>query len=615
MLVKKLSLYLALVALSQVAISRAAFAETTVINTGETTTQGPTVPALDGGDTLSIGPAGSVRVTGNDTSGILGTGTGNTINNYGTINTSGSVVTPNSDVSGIYITGNSVTINNYGTIETTGTGLSPGGHASGINVVGSSGIIVNSGTIYAYGSGNARGIRVLGDNNAITNSGTITTRVSPGIVVIGVSNSVVNTGVVRALGDGREGISMRGGSNTLTNQGSIISQAGSSIEFTGSGNILNLGNSSFLSGNVLLGTGTQINITTGANFSKLINYTETLSGISAAGSVPVFINTSTNQIATYDPTLFSASSDALGDMTSTISSLTPGRFIGSDKDHPLWVRGFGMASSYEGTDATLDRSYIYSGVAIGYDFKRSKDLSLGVLGGYGQTSLWANTEPTQSFNTTSDDGFLGFYGQKRWSNVAVDFALYGGMQDFDQRRYVNDNLAYLGNSRANASYKGWWIAPEAGLTYRAGEVKGWSILPTAKLRYAHQWLEGYTETGGGDANANIASRNFGIGQAFVGIGTRKIINTTMGKDTKMVLDGQVGYMYRGVTGSKSVDVTMIGQSLSLPTETSDRSAVVASAAVMIDLSSAVAFKFRGDVAGGGDMKLAVGGWAGISFKF
>jgi len=82
----------------------------------------------------------------------------------------------------------------------------------------------------------------------------------------------------------------------------------------------------------------------------------------------------------------------------------------------------------------------------------------------------------------------------------------------------------------------------------------------------------------------------------------------------MILDGQVGYMYRGVTGSKNVDVTMIGQSQSLPTESSDRSAVVASAAVMIDLSSAVVLKFRGDVAsGGGDMRLAVGGWAGLSF--
>jgi outer membrane autotransporter protein len=320
-------------------------------------------------------------------------------------------------------------------------------------------------------------------------------------------------------------------------------------------------------------------------------------------------------LATYDPTLFAASSDALGDMMSTISSLTPGRFNGSDKDHPLWVRGFGMASSYEGTDATLDRSYNYSGVAIGYDFKRSKDLSLGVLGGYGQTSLWANAESTKSFNTSSDDGFLGLYGQKRWKKVAIDFALYGGLQSFQQQRYVNDNLAYLGNSSANASYQGWWIAPEAGITYNAGEVNGWSFLPTARLRYAQQWMGGYTETGGGSANATVNGRSVAIGQSFIGIGTRKTMKTRMGKDTKMVIDGQVGYVYRGVVGDDTVNVTMIGQSQLLSTESSSRNAVAVSAGVTLDLSSAVALKIRGDFAAGGGMQYGSGGWAGLSVKF
>jgi uncharacterized protein with beta-barrel porin domain len=592
----------------------------TTINTAQTTTQGPTTPELNGGDTLTIGPAGSVTVTGNDTPGISGTGVNNTVNNNGTIVTRGNATVNGSGVSGIVTLGGSTTINNAGLIETYGNGKSPGGgacanNASGICAEGGGNTITNSGTINTYGDPNARGIYATGGNNTILNTGTVTSRLSPAIGVIGGSNIVINTGRVLAAGDGNTAIRLTGGSNALTNQGSIISQAGNSIEFVGSGNTLNLGNSSFLSGNVSLGTGTQINITTGANYSKLINYTGTLSGISASGSVPAFINTSTNQVATYDPTLFAASSDALGDMTSTISSLIPGRFNGSDKDHPLWVRGFGMASSYEGTDATLDRSYNYSGVAIGYDFKRSKDLSLGVLGGYGQTSLWANAESTQSFNTNSDDGFLGLYGQKRWKNLAVDFALYGGLQSFQQQRYVNDNLAYLGNSSANASYQGWWIAPEAGITYNAGEVNGWSFLPTARLRYAQQWMGGYTETGGVSANATVNGRNVAIGQSFVGIGTRKTIKTHMGKDTKMVLEGQVGYIYRGVVGDDSANVTMIGQSQSLSTESSSRNAVAVSAGVTLDLSSAVALKIRGDFTAGGGMQYASGGWAGLSVKF
>jgi hypothetical protein len=603
-----------------ISMPQLALAADTTINTAETTTQGPTTPELNGGDTLTIGPAGSVTVTGNDTPGISGTGVNNTVNNNGTIVTRGNATGAGSGVSGIVTLGGSATINNAGLIETYGNGGPSGGgacanNASGICAEGGGNTITNSGTINTYRSDNARGIYATGGNNTIRNTGTVTSRLSQAIGVIGGSNIVINSGIVLAAGDGDAAIRLTGGSNTLTNQGSVISQAGNSIEFVGSGNTLNLGNSSFLSGNVSLGTGTQINITTGANFSKLINYTGTLSGISASGSVPAFINTSTNQVATYDPTLFAASSDALGDMMSTISSLTPGRFNGSDKDHPLWVRGFGMASSYEGTDATLDRSYNYSGVAIGYDFKRSKDLSLGVLGGYGQTSLWANAESTKSFNTSSDDGFLGLYGQKRWKKVAIDFALYGGLQSFQQQRYVNDNLAYLGNSSANASYQGWWIAPEAGITYNAGEVNGWSFLPTARLRYAQQWMGGYTETGGGSANATVNGRSVAIGQSFIGIGTRKTMKTRMGKDTKMVIDGQVGYVYRGVVGDDTVNVTMIGQSQLLSTESSSRNAVAVSAGVTLDLSSAVALKIRGDFAAGGGMQYGSGGWAGLSVKF
>ena len=603
-----------------ISIPQLSLAADTTINTAETTTQGPTTPELNGGDTLTIGPAGSVTVTGNDTPGISGTGVNNTVNNNGTIVTRGNATGAGSGVSGIVTLGGSATINNAGLIETYGNGLSPGGgacayNASGICAEGGGNTITNSGTINTYRSDNARGIYATGGNNTIRNTGTVTSRLSQAIGVTGGSNIVINSGIVLAGGDGDAAIRLTGVSNTLTNQGSVISQAGNSIEFVGSGNTLNLGNSSFLSGNVSLGTGTQINITTGASFSKLINYTGTLSGISASGSVPAFINTSTNQVATYDPTLFAASSDALGDMTSTISSLTPGRFNGSDKDHPLWVRGFGMASSYEGTDATLDRSYNYSGVAIGYDFKRSKDLSLGVLGGYGQTSLWANAESTKSFNTSSDDGFLGLYGQKRWKKVAIDFALYGGLQSFQQQRYVNDNLAYLGNSSANASYQGWWIAPEAGITYNAGQVNGWSLLPTARLRYAQQWMGGYTETGGGSANATVNGRSVAIGQSFIGIGTRKTMKTRMGKDTKMVIDGQVGYVYRGVVGDDTVNVTMIGQSQLLSTESSSRNAVAVSAGVTLDLSSTVALKIRGDFAAGGGMQYGSGGWAGLSVKF
>jgi len=591
----------------------------TTINTAETTTQGPINPQLNGADNLTVGPLGSIRVTGDNAPGVSGTGVGNTITNNGTITTSGNVTVHGGAASGINSTGGSATITNSGTIETYGTGKSAvggaGGNASGINAEGGSNTIINTGTINAYGTTNSRGIRAEGGNSTIINSGTITSRFSAAISAQDGNNNVSNSGSITAMGPGANGVNLLGGSNTLTNTGSIVSYSGNSIVFTGAGNTLNLGNGSFLAGNIAMGSGTQVNLTTGTNYSKLINYTGTLTGLTTSGPVPVFSNTSTKQLATYDPTFFAASSDALGDMTSTISSLTPSRFNGTDKEHPLWARGFGMTSSYSGSNATLGRNYIYSGVAMGYDFSRRKDLILGALGGYGQTNLTTDGTSMQSYNNSSDDGFLGLYGQKRWKNLWLDFALYGGLQSFKQQRYVNDNLAYLGNSSTQASFSGWWLAPEAGVTYKAAEAFGWSLLPTARLRYAQQWMGAYSETGGGSANASVSGRNVTIGQSFVGVGTRKSIKTKVGKNTKLVLEGQVGYLYRGAVGDYTVDATMIGQSLSLPTEISSRNAIAATAGVTIDLSNSVALKVRGDAAAGGGMKYVGGGWAGLSVSF
>jgi hypothetical protein len=93
------------------------------------------------------------------------------------------------------------------------------------------------------------------------------------------------------------------------------------------------------------------------------------------------------------------------------------------------------------------------------------------------------------------------------------------------------------------------------------------------------------------------------------------MKTQIGKDTKMVIDGQVGYVYRGVVGDDIVGVTMIGQSQSLATQSSSRNAVAVSAGVTLDLSSAVALKIRGDFSAGGGMQYSSGGWAGLSVQF
>ena len=624
---------------------------------------------LDNNDGNTATNSGTISTQGDNAMGINVAGSNSVISNNGTISTTGSSTIPYPrGAEGIHLLGSNSIIINSGTITTTGGGsdgvyavgntnsisnrgkiVTSGDGADGIQILGSNnnslnntGSILTSGEysngIYAQGDGNSinnsgsisssgdygTGMAIHGNSNVITNSGTVEASGneqalvgSPyGIYISGDSNTLLNTGVIST----QKGyaVYVSGNGNAVSNSGSIISAEGYALYFDGTGNTFNSINN-FLAGKINMGANGVVNIKTGANYSKLFTFEGSNLAINGTGPVPLFVNEGTKQAATYDPTIFAASSDALADMTSAISSLTPGRFNGRDKEHPIWARGFGTTSSYSGeysgSNTTLNRNYVFSGVALGYDVIRSKDLVFGLLGGYGQTSLTADAEEHQSFNNTSDGAILGLYGQKLWKECAFDFALYGGIQSFQQQRYVNDNLAYLGNSSAQASYQGWWIAPEIAATVKVAEVNGWSLMPTARLRYAQQWMGGYTETGGGAANASVSGRNVTIGQSFVGVGTRKTIKTILGKNTKMVLDGQVGYMYRGAVGDDSVDVTMIGQSLALPTEISSRNAVAASAGVALDLSSSITFKIRGDAAAGGGMNYVAGGWAGLSFKF
>jgi uncharacterized protein with beta-barrel porin domain len=558
---------------------------------------------LANGASHAITNAGSIGTTAVSGFGIFANGTSHAITNAGSINTSAA------RGFGILTNGSNHSIINTGSISTSGDiGFS-------ILAAGSNNIITNSGSISTTGT---LGVGIHSDKgrNTITNSGSIHSSGVYGIGILtnGSNNTIANSGSISTSGDYAIGIYSSGRSNTITNSGRILSRSGYAIFLDGIDNTLNI-HDAFFDGIINIGSEGTVNIATSAESSMLLTFEGDARTINGSGPVPVFINLSTQQAATYDPTVFASSSDALADMTNAISSLAPRRFNATDNDHPIWAKGFEMASSYEGSHSTQERAYSLSGIAIGYDAKSSKELTIGVLGGYGKTSLTAEGKTIRSFRTTSDDGFTGIYGQKRWRSYAVDFAILGGLQSFRQQRFINNNLALDGTSNANASYQGWWISTEAGVIFNAGTIYGWSLQPMAHLRYAQQWMGSYAETGGGSANANVNGHSVAIGQSFVGIGASKTIKTNMGKDTKLILDGQIGYMYRGATGDDTLEVTIIGQSLSLPTEFSGRNAVAVSAGITIDLSSAVALKIRGDFASGDGMRYSGGGWAGLSVQF
>jgi hypothetical protein len=346
---------------------------------------------------------------------------------------------------------------------------------------------------------------------------------------------------------------------------------------------------SFIGGGISLSSqGTAVNITTGASHSVLWEFsTGTLAGgaPNVTGPVASFFNADTRQFATLDPTGFAAAFDTLGDMTGQLSNVGRQGLSGhlpsaygaayGTKDtigdagiaygQGLWVTPFAARMKREGDAGTLDRGNTQLGIALGYRWQSRPDLGLGVMAGYVRDESEATSRFAKSHESEADAFFAGFNGRKQWGNLFLDFALIGGFMAHDQDRFVNDNLAQLGISFANASFDSHFIAPEAGLSMSFDAGNGLSITPGTKVRYAAQWLDGYTESGAA-ANASVHDRMIGLVEANAEIAATQ--RFTFGSIT-----GRLGVLGRASTGDDDVSVSLIG------------------------LSNAVAFSTHDDVAG------------------
>ena len=425
------------------------------------------------------------------------------------------------------------------------------------------------------------------------------------------SLSVTASGSITTTGASDYGIYATGGTNTITNSGKIVSAQSYAIYFGGSGNTLNLNIPSFLGGGVYLGSGTTVNVVSGASNSVLWSVTGTLTGSpSLSGPVPIFFNASTGKIATFDPTGFAGASDVLADTTGSVSKLIHSRLDGLGNS--WWISGFGSAAKYDGSTATLKRDYSHVGMALGYDTKVSPDLTLGALTGYGRGKFTADSRYARSFDNESNGGFAGIYGQQRWQGMFVNMALSAGFLEHADARFVNDNSAPLGVSGTRASYTSWWASPEATVGINVDLGGGWAVIPAAHLRYARQSVEGYSETGGGAANAQVSGRTVQMVESRPELGVRRTLQ--LNNVGPLTLDGRAGWLHRSALGDATVGVTMIGQSKLVATEMSDRSAAFVGAALSLDLPHDVTFKLHGEAVSGAGMT-SFGGSAMLSAKF
>lgn len=597
--------------------------DSTISNYGAITTSGRRSHGISTLDGNVITNFGLITVTGSS-SWAIQVRDGSQIFNYGSISTIGS--------SGAINGASQNTITNFGSISTIGSGgaaisaedantiINAGMiTTNGLNTEGieadDNNVITNSGSISTSGRG-AHAI-LADDNNVITNSGMITTRgdfssgIEGGEAPSG--NTIINTGTITTTGSSAAAIAI--GDSTIINSGRLVSAQSESVRLaTGSTNVLNLLAPSFLGGRIDLGTNTTVNIVSGPSHSILWDLsTGTMDGgaPTLSGPVPIFYNAATQQVATFDPTALSGSANALGDMTGNLSALMRQRLSASQAgggdaadasfvsayaaspeqsgnaaidrittafqdssgaDTGWWVSGFGSYADYDGNAAALDHGFDHVGVAAGYDWQHSADLTLGAMVGYGMGSFDADSRFANAFDNSADGAFAAFYGRADLAHsMFVDFALSGGLLSHSDSRFVNDNLAPLGVSSASADYDSWWLAPEMTLGMEFNDVMGsqWSYIPSASLRYAMQSVEGYTETGPSAANATVSARDVAVLETRLEFAARRDFElaTLSGH-----VVGRLGWQHRAAMGDDAVAITMIGQNNSVSTFSQDGSA-------------------------------------------
>jgi Autotransporter beta-domain/Extended Signal Peptide of Type V secretion system len=442
-------------------------------------------------------------------------------------------------------------------------------------------------------------------------------------------NIITNTGTIRSGGIGIYVTNYNEGTvsnNTINNSGKIVSTAETPVAIrvvgdnnTGeSSNTLNLSAPGFIAGQLQLDDGLNlfVNLKSGQSHSVLWTFANTPDysinpdNVSTSGPNPWFRNNTNLQFATIDPTAFSAAPNILADtteMASRMSSIGLDNVLRSANKETAWMSVQGSHQNYDGNGlSTLNQSNNLYGIAVGYGKALDDGTVVNALAGYNRNDLYVNSVFTQSYRNNINGAFVGLAAHKALGPFVADLGINAGYMSHSDDRFVNDNLATLGNSHAKANYNSFWLAPEAKIAYPISVSESYGVVfsPRASVRYSGQWIDGYTESGS-NSNATVGSRNIGVFDAKVGAELAK--NFESGK-----ISVYGDYLHRDATGDSSVGVTMIGDTHTVSFYYQNLDAVVVGASAAYYITDMVSIEAGGNWIQGNNTR---GGNATASVKY
>jgi hypothetical protein len=587
---------------------------------------------IDNGNGSSMDSSGDITTTGDSAAGQLLFGNDASIINSGTITTYGNFSR------GQNYSGLRGQVQNFGTISTYGN------QAYGQLTSGTDGIIMNFGSITTFGD-DAYGQYYIDHRGTLENFGSIVTHGddSMGQILVGEDGIVRNSGSIMTTGPSAFGIFTNGDGNSVFNSGRVVSVQSDAIRMERAARTLTLQAPGFIGGDirfVIFDDSAAVNVITGPSHSIFWTFDGDIDNNTPnfSGSVPWFYDEDAQTVATFDPTLLAAESAALGDLTSQFSrvglgamegfasgfqsdnSFSPLGFMplaGSEANafsHRLgraWATAVGGQMDPEGGRSTLDSTVGQAGFAIGYTWQQTPDLILNAMAGYLAGNVEADAVWAPSFEHDVHTMFAGMHGERslswgQFGEGVVQFGLTAGYGAIDHSRFVNDNLAPLGESWVSADYGGFFLSPELGLATDISLADGTVLTTNAGLRYAAQWLGGYTETGAFNpaANATVEDRFVGVLETRIGVDATRTFS--FGSVT-----GRIGYLGRWSAGDDAATISLNGITQPVAPGVQDLNAAYVGGTLRTDLGEAAFLELdanyvHGDTAQGFDGQLRVG---------
>ncbi|MCP3671571.1 MAG: autotransporter domain-containing protein [Gammaproteobacteria bacterium] len=440
--------------------------------------------------------------------------------------------------SGMYLYGEiGGDIVNSGTIEAHddyGIGVASVWRSPGTSSVG--GDIINSGTISSYD--HALYIDDSKIGGSIINTGTMRSD-DDGIYLYDstVGGKIDNSGLIQA-GDGYEGIYVYDATVTggIHNSGSIVALgSGTAIHYESPNGVIH--NSGKISGNaaILGDKDMTLNLYAGSNISGTIDLDN--SGTDVAGDVVnIYSGNSTltvvgaetvnflgggivsgTTITSVDATASMAHGLVTADLGGSVHNNVNQRMVYKPQLQPVqvaalgqspgmlfqgreptaWVQAFGgkRERDADGNVAAYDHSHY--GVNIGYEWD-IQQRRVGLMAGFARSDIESDLT---SFETEADSFYVGGYSHFDLGSVNLTASLIGGYSDYDNKRYVFDNINGL--ETASSDFDGTFLSPSVTVSAAYALRDGFELRPSLNMTYNVAWMDDYSESGTTRSNLSI----------------------------------------------------------------------------------------------------------------